>query len=122
VRVVQLDSHFLGKRIPIRVIAPEASQEIAQRAGDKKIFLHEAQGLPHGSRVVGIEHTRERLGAEGLGQRRDEIAAAEFPKVEVIGSGGGPQPERIDILATVADDGAIKRHTNQSGRTIRDRA
>ena len=76
-RVVELDGDLLGQRAPIGVAAAEAPHEIGQRAGDEKILLHEAQPLPHARGVVGIEHARERFGRQRLGQRADEIAAAE---------------------------------------------
>ena len=59
VRVVHLDGDFLGKGVPVGVAAPESPHEIAQRAGDEEIFLQEAQPLPHGCRVIRIEHTGE---------------------------------------------------------------
>ena len=115
-RIVELDRDLLGKRAPIGVAAPEAPHEIGQRAGDQKILLHEAQSLPHARRVVGIEHSRQGFGRERLGHRADEIAVAEFLKVEIVGRSRGPQPQRVDGLAAVADHGPIKRNADQRGR------
>ena len=55
-------------------------------------------------------------------QRADEIAAAEFLKVEVIVCRRGPEPQRIDGLAAVANDGAIERNADESRWTAGDRA
>jgi len=42
VGIVQLDGDLFWKHAPIGVAAPETPYEIGQRAGDQKIFLHEA--------------------------------------------------------------------------------
>ena len=122
VRVVELDGDLLGKRAPVGVAAPEAPHEVGQRAGDQEILLHEAQALPHARGVVGIEDARQRFGRQRLGQRADEIAAAEFLEVEVVGRGRGPEAERVDRLAAVADDRAIEGDADQGGRPAGDRA
>ena len=105
-RVVELDGDLLRERAPIGIASPEAAHEIGERAGDQKILLHEAQSLPHAGRVVRIEHARQRLGAERLRHRADEVAVAECLKVEVIRRSRGPEPERIDGLAAIAHDRA----------------
>ena len=64
--------------------------------------------------VIGIQHTGQRFGPERLGQRADEIAAAEFLKVEVIRRGRGPKPQRVDGLAAVTHHGPIERNADQS--------
>ena len=119
VRIVELDGDLLGQGAPVGVALPEAPHEIGQRAGDEKIFLHKAQSLPHARGVVGIQDPRQRFGLERLGQRADEIAAAEFLKVEVIVRRRGPEPERIDGLAAVTHHGTIERNADQTGRTGR---
>ena len=76
-RVVELNRDFLRKRRPIRVgvTAPEAPDEIAERTGDQKIFLHESQA-PAGSRgVVRVEHPGQRFGLQRFGDSADKIAA-----------------------------------------------
>ena len=54
VRVVELDRDFVGKRRPVAIAAAEAPDQIGQRTGDQKIFLHKAQRLPDLGAVVGI--------------------------------------------------------------------
>ena len=113
---------FSGQGAPVGVARAETPHEIGQRAGDQKIFLHKTQSLPHGGVIVGIQHPGQRFGLECLGQRADEIAAAEFLKVEVIVCRRGPEPQRIDGLAAVADDRAIERNADESRWTADDRA
>ena len=107
---------FSGSALQSALLAPEAPHEIGQRAGDQKVLLHKAQALPHARGVVGIQDPRERFGRERLRHRADEIAAAEFLKVEVIGGRRGPEPERVDGLAAVAHHGTIEGNADQAGR------
>ena len=95
----------------------EAPYQVGQRAGDQKIFLHEAEPLTHARRVVGIEHAGHRFRGELRRQRADEFAGAEDLKIEAAGGCRGPQPQRVDRLAAVADDRTIERHAEQARRT-----
>src|SRR5262245_36881261 len=113
--IVELDRDFIGKRTPVEVVNPEAPHEIGERAGDQKIFLYKPQSLPHARVVVGIQYAGQRFGLERLSQRADEIAAAEFLKVEIIVRRCCPEAEGIDGLAAVADHGTIERDANQNG-------
>ena len=121
VRVVELDGDLVGQRAPVGVAAAEAAHEVGQRAGDEEVLLHEPQPLPHARGVVGIEHPGQRLGRERLGQRADEVAAAELLEVEVVGRRGRPEPQRVDRLAAVADDRPIERDADQARRPAGDR-
>ncbi len=114
VRVVELNGDFLGKGMPVGIAATEPPHQVGQRTGDQKILLNEAQFLPPGRRVVGIEHPSEGFGRERSGQCTDEIAAAESLKVEIIGRGGSPQPKCVDGLAAVAHYRAIEGDTDQT--------
>ena len=120
--VVELDGGLLGERAPVGVAAPEAAHEVGQRAGDQEILLHEAQPLPLARGVVGVQHARERFGRERLGHRADEVAAAEHLEVEVVRRGRGPEAERVDGLAAVADHRAIEGDADQAGRLARNGA
>ena len=110
-----------GSALQSALRAAEAPHQVGQRAGDEEIFLHEAQPLAHAGRVVGIEDAGHRLGREPLGQRADELAGAEHLEVEAVGRRRGPQPQRVDRLAAIADDRAIERHAEQAGRPAEDR-
>ena len=73
-------------------------------------------------RVVGIQDPRQRFGLERLGQRADEIAAAEFLKVEVVVCRRSPEAERIDGLAAVTHHGTIEGNADQTRWPADDRA
>ena len=120
--VVQLNRDFVGKRTPVGVARLKSPHEIRQGTGDEKVFLYETQSLPPARRVVGIQDPRQRFGLERLGQRTDEIAAAEFLKVEVVVGRRGPEPKRIDGLAAEAHHGTIEGNADQTGRLAEDRA
>src|SRR5689334_4323302 len=53
------------------------------------------------------------MGRQRSGQCADEIAAAEFLKIEIIMRRGPPEPQRIDGFAAVSDHRPIKRDTDQ---------
>src|SRR3954471_8608236 len=112
--IVELDGDFPGKRAPVGVARLKAPHEIRQGTSDQKILLHEAQSLSLARRVVGIQDPRQRFGLERLGQRADEIAAAEFLKVEVIVCRRSPEAERINSLAAVTHHGTIEGNADQT--------
>src|SRR5580700_2421259 len=86
VRIVQLDSGFLGKGTPIGVAAAKAPYEVRQRAGHKKVLLHETQSLPHAGRVVRVQDSGKRCGFDGLGDRADELPVAELLEIKIMRS------------------------------------
>ena len=77
-RVVELNGGFLGQKPPIGIRLPKPANRVGQRTGDEEIFLHEPQRAPLLRMVVRIENAGERFGVERLGDRGDEIAAAEL--------------------------------------------
>ena len=119
--VVQLDRDVVGQRAPVGVPAAEPTDEVGQRASDQEVLLHEPEPLPHRRRIVGIEHAGQRLGREAFGERADEVAVAELLEVEVVARRRRPQPERVDRLPAVADDGTIERNADQRRRSPGDR-
>ncbi len=119
--VVQLDRHVVGQCVPVGVPTPEAADEVGQRAGDEEVLLHEAEPLPHRRRIVRIEDAGQRLGPEALGQRADEVAVAELLEVEIVPGPRRPEPERVDRLPAIADDGTVERHADQRRRSPGDR-
>src|SRR5262245_61581330 len=122
VRIVKLYGNFLGEQTPVGIVTAKAAHEIGERARDEKVFLHEAQALSLAGGVVGIQYACEGFGLEGFRQGSDEIAAAEFLKVEVIVCRGSPEPQCVDSLAAVTHHRAIERHTDQAGRAANDRS
>jgi hypothetical protein len=98
VSVIELNSNLLWKHAPIVVGAPEASNQVSQRSGDQEILLHEAKCLPPAGRVVWIQYPSDGFGGECLGECGDEIAAAEFLKIKVVGCGGSPESNVLMVF------------------------
>ena len=115
-RVVELNGDLVGQRGPIIAGGAEAADEVGQRAGDEKVFLKESQTFALRRVIVGIQHARDRLGGERFGQRADEIAAAELGEVEIIRRLDGPQAQRVDGFAAIADHGPVIRNADQRRR------
>src|SRR6478672_7185888 len=63
-RIIELNGGFLRQLSPIAVVPEKPADQICQRTSDQKIFLHKAQLLPSGCRVIGIEHSGQRFGFE----------------------------------------------------------
>ena len=87
----------------------------ASEQATRKYSCTKRSACPMLGGVVGIQHPRQGFGRQRPGQRADEIAAAEFLKVEIVGRRGGPQPQRVDGLAAVADHRPVKRDADQGG-------
>ena len=70
VSVVELDRDLVRHPVPVRVRASKAPGQVSQRAGDEKVFLHEAQRAAADGGIIRIQHSRQRLGHQRFGQRR----------------------------------------------------
>src|SRR5215813_9366214 len=110
--IVELDGDFIWKRTPVKIVCSETSHEIRERTGDEKVLLYKTQSLSHARVVIGIQHAGQRFRLECLSQRANKIAAAELLKVEKILRRRSPEPQRINGLATIPNDWAIKRNTD----------
>src|SRR5262249_27539362 len=97
-------------------MSQEAAHQVGQGASDEEILLDEAQALPTGRGVIGIQHPGKGFRFESLTQRSDEVCGAEFLKVEVIWCCRSPEPESVDRLSSIAHDRAIKRYADQTRR------
>ena len=87
--IVELNRNLAGKGAPVSAAGgAKAPDDIRQRTGNQKIFLHETQRLAPARRIVGIEHAGERFRLQGFRYRGDEIALAELLEIEEIGSRG----------------------------------
>ena len=93
---------FVGEGVPFVAAPLESRHDVAERAGDQEVFLDEAEVSAPGRGIVGVEHPRQHLGGDFLVDGVEEIAPAEFQEVEVLVSGGVPQPERVDGSAAVS--------------------
>ena len=122
VRVVQLDGNFFRKGVPISVTSFEATYEISQRAGDEKIFLHEAKPLSEAGGVVRVEDPCECFGFERLSYRADKISVTERMKLEVIGRLRSPKTKGVDVLASISHYRPVIGDPDQGGPLANDRA
>src|SRR5258708_1944312 len=113
--IVELDGDLFGKRSPICVSLPETPNQIRKRTGNEKILLHETQPLPQGGRIIRVEYAGQRFRLESLGHGAYKITVAECLKIEEVGRTRGPEPERIDILASVPHHGPIEGDSDQRG-------
>ena len=118
-RVVQLNRDLVGQQIPIRVVGAKTADDVVHRAGAQEIFLQEAQFLADRSGVVRVKHPGDRFGRQRLGDRADEIAVAELVEVEGIRRARGPEPQRVDGLAAIADHRPVKWNSQQRRRFAR---
>jgi hypothetical protein len=114
--VVQLDGGLLGQQIPIGVVGAETADDVVDGAGAQKILLQETQLPADRSRIVGVQHSADRLRRQRRGDRAHKIAVAELMKVERAGRAGGPQPQGVDGLAAIANDRTVKGDSQKSGR------
>ena len=110
-----LSGSALQSALPRRKRRTRSASEQATR----KYSCTKRSPWPMARGVVGIEHAGERLGRERLGQRADEVAAAERLEVEVVGRGRGPEAQRVDRLAAVAHDRPVERDADQASTAAR---
>ena len=104
----------MRQRIPVGVRSSETPHQIGQRTGDKKVFLHEAQTLPHARRVIGIKDAGEGIGRKSFRQGAHEIATAELLKVEIIRRGRSPKSQGINGFAAIPNNRPIKRDPDEA--------
>ena len=112
---------FSGSALQSALLRRKRRTRSASEQATRKYSCTKRSPWPMAGGVVRIEHARERLGRERLGQRADEVAAAELLEVEVVRRRRGPEAQRVDGLAAVADDRAIERDADQAGRLAGDR-
>ena len=81
-RVVHLDRDVVRQACPIQALAPEARDDVLQRAADQEVLLQESQRAAGQCRVIRIQHAGERFGRNALQHRAGEAALREFREVE----------------------------------------
>ena len=111
VRVVELHGDFGVEVLPgVARDAEVAADDVAQRTGDEKILLHEAQLLAVLGLVVRVKHLRDGL-ADGLLAHGVHVAAAvEGDQVELLGRTRSPETEEVHRLRAVAGDRNVVGH------------
>ena len=117
--VVHLDRNMRRQLAPWCVAAAEPADDVGQRAGHQEEFLDKAQTSTLVCGVVGIKNARQGIGCERFRQCSYEIATAETPEVERFVCRRGPQPERVDILTAVPDNGPVEWNSQENRRVIR---
>ena len=118
-RIVHLDRRLVGQRPPIRVRFAKSAHDIAERTGDKEIFLHQPELAPLHRMIVGIENARQRFRVKRFGDRGDEIAAAELLEVETLRGGGAPEPQCVDRVAAIADHRPVIGNADEPRGAVR---
>ena len=96
VGVVELDGDFLWKGLPIGIALVEAADDVAQRAGDKEILLHESEFLSDLGFIIRIKNLADRFGHVFLMNGLLVSAAVEGFKIKFLGGAGFPQAEEVD--------------------------
>src|SRR4051794_400834 len=108
--VIQLKGGFVREVIPTSMGSPKTSHYVSQGARHQKVLLHEPQAPAHARRIVRIEDASEGFRGQSPRQSLDEITPAELSKVEIIGSGGRPKAECVDLFTAIPDNRAIERN------------
>ena len=111
-RVVHLDGDLRGQHFDLLVLLAEAPEDIAQRAGDQEIFLHQPQLLAAHHRVGGIQYARDIFRLDLLLDGANVVAAVEDLDVEVFRSTRREQPQPVHGLAEIADDRHVCRYAD----------
>src|SRR5208283_5821699 len=88
-------------------------------ARHQEVFLHKSQLLSRTGGVVRVQHTRERFGLESRTQCANEVAGAEFLKIEVVGCSRRPEAETVNGLSSVAHDRPIIGYAEKAGWPVR---
>ena len=111
-RVVHLDRHLLGERVPVGVAALlEARQDVLHGRRAQHVLLAQAQRLALARAVAGVEHRAQLLREVGLRHGRLVVAGVEGGEVEILGRHlGVPQAQRDAVLGLVPGDGRVVRH------------
>ena len=112
-RIIELNGGFLRQLSPVAIVPEKPADQICQRTSDQKIFLHKAQLLPGGCRVIGIEHSGQRFGFECRAQRPHEISRAKLLKINEVCRRRRPQADRVDGFPSITYDWPVKRNTEQ---------
>jgi len=120
VRVVQMDRHLVGQRVPAVVDLAVLGEDVAQRAGDEEVFLQQPQLTALLVRVRGVEHLRDALDAEFAFESPQVVAAVEDVDVELVGRTRRVEPQVVHGATTEATMGrscgrpTITRKSRQS--------
>ena len=89
-RVIQLNRDLVWEIVPIRVVVPESPHQVCQRTRYQEVFLQETEALAHGRRIIRIQDPCQGFRFQSLAERANEVAGAEFLKIEIVWRRGSP--------------------------------
>jgi hypothetical protein len=118
VRIIELDGGCLCKISPIGVQIFMAPDNIADRACNEKIVLHQTQLLTLFRQVVGAKDFGDGFRIDLIIDGLDVIAAIEFFDAEFFVGMGFPQAEEVDGFCAVADGSYVLRWKRGNHRSI----
>ncbi len=105
VGIVELEDVVLGEgAVVVTVHQFPLAHHVLEAGGSEQVMLAQTQLLAVLAGVVGIEHHGYVLGLVLGGHRLGVAAGIEFIEIEDVGSGGFPQPQRVDHAVLVAGD------------------
>ncbi len=87
----------------------EATEDIAQGAGDKKVLLDEAEFLAGLGLVIRVKDLGDGFAAGFFGECLAVTAAVEGLEIDFFRGARFPQPEEVDGVGAVAGDGDVVR-------------
>ena len=93
------------------------AQQVLQRRRGEEDLLPQAQLVPGGRGVGGIEDARHGFQPDAVGERADVVAAVEVLQRQRVVGARRPQPQRVDVLAAPAGDrGVVGDRADAVGR------
>ena len=106
--IVQLHGIVVSEAAQVVAVgALKGPQHILERRGGQDVLLLDAQTLAFPGGVVGIQHTGDVLSLVLLRQSPQVILVVEGGEVQLLFGLALPQPQGIDVVGAVADDGHI---------------
>ena len=108
-RVVELDRDRLREILQLPALREMLREHVLQRRADAEILLLEAQLLALRRRIVRVQHAREVLRLDLLGDGRVIVARVERFDLERRDAAPRPQPQMIHRRAAIARDEQVIR-------------
>ena len=113
VRIVELDSRFLRKRVERAVFGFVAADDVLQRSGNEENLLDEAELASDGGFVVRVKHLGDGFATRFFVNRFDVSAFVELVEIEIARGFRFPEAEEVNRFCLVADNRNIPRHGDE---------
>ena len=110
--VIHLDGDLIREGRKIIVCRKKVAGDVAHRAGDQEVFLHQAQFLAGHRRIAGIQHARDVFAADLLFDGANVVAAVEDFDVEIVGRARLEEAQVVDRVAVVANHWHVARYAD----------